>query len=442
MFPLQKYKNKKIAIYGMGKTGLSAAKTFQKMKVKVFCWDDNKNVRKKIEKLNFNVSKFWLNKNLINVILISPGIDINKCKIKKFLKKNTNKIITDLDLFFEFNKNATMISITGTNGKSTTCKILEKVLKTAKHKVKTVGNIGNPILYSKEYKKKYFFILEVSSYQLQYSKLFRSKHAAILNISSDHLERHKNINNYIKAKSKIFLAQKSSDYSYINYNNKYTKKIKNIFNSKKVKSNLILVKKSDNVNLLNKIDNKYFKSGGNIENLIFAYRIAKNLNINEKIIIKAINKFKGLPHRQEVVLAKKNLLCINDSKATSFDASLQSLLNYRNIYWIVGGLPKYKDNFYIKDVKKKILKAYIIGKHTSFFKKKISNYVPYIISKNIRNAINDVSRDIKSNKNLKSTILLSPAAASFDQFSNFENRGVYFKNLIVKKFKNRKNVYF
>jgi len=440
MFPLQKYKNKRIAVYGMGKTGLSAAETFKKMKVKIFCWDDNKNVRKKIEKLNFNVSKFWQDKNLIDVILISPGIDINKCKIKNFLKKNTNKIITDLDLFFEFNKSANIISITGTNGKSTTCKILEKILKIAKYKVKTVGNIGSPILYSKEYSKKYFFILEVSSYQLQYSKLFRSKHAAILNISSDHLERHKNINNYIKVKSKIFLAQKKNDYVYINHGNKHTKKIKNIFNFKKIKSNLTLIKKSEDINLLKKIDNEYFKSGGNIENLIFAYRIAKNLKINEKIIIKAVNKFKGLPHRQEVVFLKKNLLCINDSKATSFDASLQSLLNYKNIYWIVGGLPKLKDHFYIKDVKKNIHKAYIIGKHTSFFKKKINNYVPSIISTNIQNAINDVSKDIKLNNNLQSTILLSPAAASFDQFSNFESRGVYFKNLIIKKFKRQKNV--
>ena len=92
------------------------------------------------------MNKFWLNRNSIDVIVISPGIDINKCKIKNYLKKNSNKIITDLDLFFELNKDALIISITGTNGKSTTCKIIEKILKTARYNVKTVGNIGNPIL--------------------------------------------------------------------------------------------------------------------------------------------------------------------------------------------------------------------------------------------------------------------------------------------------------
>jgi len=230
---LKKYQNKNVAIYGMGKTGHSAAKAFKKLKAKVVCWDDNVNIRKEIIKLNYSIDKFWKNKDLIDIIVLSPGIDINNCKIKNFLRKNFNKIITDLDLFFELNKNSLIISITGTNGKSTTCKIIEKILKTAKYNVKTVGNIGNPILSIGKFKKNSIFILEVSSYQLQYSKLFRSKHAAVLNISPDHLERHKNIKNYTKIKSKIFFAQNSSDYSYINLKNKYSNVIKKLFFKKK-----------------------------------------------------------------------------------------------------------------------------------------------------------------------------------------------------------------
>ena len=275
----------------------------------------------------------------------------------------------------------------------------------------------------------------MSSYQLQYSRLFRSKHAAILNISPDHLERHKNIKNYAKIKSKIFLAQNSSDYSYINLTNKYSKLIKNIFKVKKLKSKLILINKSSSNILLKKINNKYFKSQGNIENLSFAYRIVKNLKISDKVIISALNKFKGLQHRQEIIFSSNKLLCINDSKATSFEASLQALSNYDKIYWIVGGLPKYQDHFNLESVKKKIVKAYIIGKNTSFFTKQIRNNIPYTISKSLHNAVNNIYKDLKLNKNIKNTILLSPAAASFDQFSNFEKRGIYFKNLITKKFK-------
>ena len=434
---LQKYQNKKIAIYGMGLTGLSAAKAFKKSKAKIFCWDDKKAIREKIQKMKFPINKFWLSKNLVDKIVISPGIDINKCKIKKYLINNSSKIITDLDLFFEINKNSLIISVTGTNGKSTTCKLIEKILKTAKYNVKTVGNIGSPILSLNRLRKNQVHIIEASSYQLQYSRLFRSKHAAILNISPDHLERHKNIKNYIKTKARIFFAQKNSDFSYINSENKYSRSIKKIFETKKLKPKLILVNKSNCNFLLKKITNKYFKSKGNIENLAFAYKIAKKLKINDQIIVKAINKFKGLPHRQEIILSNKKLLCINDSKATSFEASLQSLSSYNQIYWIVGGLPKHRDEFVLKNVKKKIIKAYIVGKNTNFFERQIKKDVICKISKNIKKAIDNIYQDIKLDQSSRKTILLSPAAASYDQFSNFENRGVYFKNLIIKKFKKK-----
>ena len=440
MINLRKYQNKKIAIYGMGLTGCSAARILKKLGARVFCWDDNAQVRKKIKNSNFLLNKFWLGKNWLDNIVISPGIDVNKCKIKSYLKKNLNKVITDIDLFFELNKNNLIISITGTNGKSTTCKIIEKILKTAKYNVKTLGNIGNPVLSLRKTKKKYVFILEVSSYQLQYSKLFRSKHAAILNISADHLERHKNIRNYTKIKSRIFFAQNSSDYSYINLTNKYAKSIINIFKSRNLKSKLIKIKKSNYNLLIKKVNNKYFRSRGNIENMIFAYKISKNLKISDKAIIKGLNEFRGLPHRQETVFSNRKLLCINDSKATSFDACIQSLLNYDQIYWIVGGLPKHQDHFYLKNVRKKIVKAYIIGKNIPFFRKQIKKNISFSISRNMRSAVNNIYNDLKLNKNSKKTILLSPAAASFDQFNNFESRGVYFKNLILKKFKKRLNV--
>jgi len=424
----------------MGLTGCSAVRALKKLGAQVLCWDDNIKVRKKIKSFNFPLNKFWLDKKLVDNIIISPGIDISKCKIKDYLNKNLNKIITDLDLFFDLNKDGLIISITGTNGKSTTCKIIEKILKIAKYKVKTVGNIGNPILSLNKTGKKYVFILEVSSYQLQYSKLFRSKHAAILNISADHLERHKNIRNYIKTKSRIFFAQNSSDYSYINLTNKYSKSIINIFKTKKLKSKLISINKYDCNLLLKKINNRYFKSIGNIENLKFAYKISKNFKISDLTIIKALNKFKGLPHRQEIIFSNKHLTCVNDSKATSFNACLQSLSIYNKIYWIVGGLPKHQDYFKLKNVSKKIIKAYIIGKNTSFFSKQIKNNIQYKISNSIKNAIQNIFEDIKITKNEKSTILLSPAAASFDQYTNFEDRGSHFKRLVIKKLKKISNV--
>ena len=242
---------------------------------------------------------------------------------------------------------------------------------------------------------------------------------------------------YASIKSKIFSGQKKSDFSYVNSRNKYSNFVKEIHKKNKIKSKLVMVKKKDYKNLSGPIKNKYFDSEGNIENLNFAYRIAKNLKIKNETIINAVNRFKSLPHRQEVFFSSKNLVCVNDSKATSFEASLQSLKNFNKIYWIVGGLPKKKNVFSLKSVKTKIVKAYIVGKKPLFFKNQIKNFLPYNISKTINNAVHDIYKDIDFNKKQKVTILLSPAAASYDQFSNFVKRGNYFKNLMLKKIKKK-----
>ena len=236
--------------------------------------------------------------------------------------------------------------------------------------------------------------------------------------------------NYTKIKSKIFSAQKKSDYSYIGSNNKYFKLISKKL---KIKSKLVKVDKNYCNFLLKKISNKYLDNEGNQENVSFAYKIAKSFKLKNSTIIKALRLFKGLPHRQEVVFSNKKNICINDSKATSFDASLQSLKNYNKIYWIVGGLSKYKDHFNLNEVSKKIIKAYIIGKETNFFSKQLKNKVPYKISHNLKNAVSNIYYDVNRNKQEYFTILFSPAAASYDQFNNFEDRGSYFKNLIKKK---------
>ena len=136
-----------------------------------------------------------------------------------------------------------------------------------------------------------------------------------------------------------------------------------------------------------------------------------------------------MAHRYEVFLKKKNYTFINDSKATSFQATKFALENTKNIFWIVGGLPKKNDKIKLKNLKKNIAKSYIIGRHTNFFKKQIKNDVDYKITKNLKNSIIQILKDIKIYKYKYNNILLSPASASFDQFINFEKRGEKFKEL-------------
>ena len=139
--------------------------------------------------------------------------------------------------------------------------------------------------------------------------------------------------------------------------------------------------------------------------------------------------FVGLPHRYETFLKKKQITFINDSKATSFKSTQSAITDLKNIYLILGGLPKKNDKINITKYKKNIKKCYLIGKHINFFKKEIQNELVYSVTKNLKRSVNEIFNDIRLKRNEKKFVLLSPAAASFDQYTNFEKRGNEFKEL-------------
>ena len=167
----------------------------------------------------------------------------------------------------------------------------------------------------------------------------------------------------------------------------------------------------------------------------FVHAISKTLKIADKSLINSLKSFKGLPHRHEIFYKKKNKVFINDSKATSFEASKFALKGNKNIFWIVGGFPKKGDKFYLKGIKKNIIKTYIIGKSMNFFKRFLNRKVNLKLCKTIDIAIFSIIKDTKNITTKKITILFSPASTSYDQFKNFEERGNYFKKLVFKKFK-------
>jgi len=413
--------NKKILIYGLGKSGLSVFKFLNKDN-KITTYDDKVKVDyKKIIKIKFDY------------IIISPGIDINKCTLSKFLKNNSKKIYTDLDIFYNNYKENNKITITGTNGKSTTAKILYEVLKDQKVDVRLIGNIGNPVLLEKKVTNKTVFVIEASSYQLEYSKLFKSNISLILNISLDHLERHKTINKYVSAKFKLLKNQSKKDLAILNTKNFY---IKRELESKKFLPKIIKIeKKIDNI-LLKKINNQYFNSDGNKENLKFIFEVAKKLKPQKDCLIKTLKKFKGLKYRQEIIFESDKLTIINDSKATTFSSSVSLLKSLNNVHWIVGGQAKKGDKLLLPKKNCKNIKAYIFGNNKKFFTSKLKKLMKYEYFLDLKSLVKKLSLEIKFDKNTThKTILFSPAAASFDDFKNFEKRGEYF-NQIIKKYIN------
>ena len=419
MFKTPKLKEHSFLVYGLGITGSSVINFFKEKKISNFkVYDDKrKNLFQSYRTKNLNKSL-----KQVDYIILSPGISLNK---NKNLKKYKKKIITDLDLFYLDRKKFKSIVVTGTNGKSTTCKLLDHVLKKNKFKCLLGGNIGKPLLSLKKVNNS-FVIIEASSFQLSHSKFICPDFALFLNFTNDHIDWHGSTNEYLNAKLKIFKNQNKKQYAFTN------KTLKIAFKKKNFKSKLIIPKLRDYKKIKYKIKNSYLASNINDENVSFVFELSKLININQKSFVKSIQSFKGLDHRFEIFMKKKNVTFINDSKATTYESAITAISGLKNIFWILGGLPKKGDKINLFNYKKKIIKCYLIGKNINFFKKQIEGKVSFSISKTLESAINQIIKDYKFYKKKKCLILLSPAAASFDQFKNFEARGNKFKKLCKK----------
>ena len=229
--------------------------------------------------------------------------------------------------------------------------------------------------------------------------------------------------NYINSKFKIFENQDKNQFAIVNRNFKY------LFKRKKFAAKLKVPNLKQYVKLKPKLKNNYLKLNMNDENLSFVYELTKLFKIRKRSFLNSLNTFVGLPHRYEIFMKRKNCIFINDSKATSFQSTKFALKNSKNIFWILGGMPKKNDKIILNGLKKNILRSYIIGKNMNFFKKQIRGKIKFYETGTIRKSILRIFSDIRTLKKKNSTILLSPSSASYDQYLNFEKRGEEFKRL-------------
>ena len=242
MLSLEQCSQKKFLVFGLGISGNATLSQLKKNKAFIECWDDNKKLREKF-KNNYRVNKNWFNCNY-DFIVLSPGINIYTHPKKFFFKENKDKIITDLDLFCSSITNQKVIMVTGTNGKSTMCKLIYELFKNSKKDVYIGGNFGTPVLDLPYKKKSAIFVLELSSYQLDYSSRLPSLVSILLNVSPDHLERHKTFNKYISAKLKIFKGLSKRGVGFLDLSNDKQSRILKILKQEKYNiRNVELIKK-------------------------------------------------------------------------------------------------------------------------------------------------------------------------------------------------------
>ena len=275
MLKTPKLKEHSFLVYGLGLSGSAVVKYLKKNNFSDFkVWDDKE---KKLFRKNRTKN---LKKTLkeVDYIILSPGVSLLK---NKNLRKFEKKIITDLDLFYSINENFKSIVITGTNGKSTTCKLLFHFLKKNKFKCSLGGNIGNPIFNLNKVNNSYV-IIEASSFQLSHSKFIKPDYAFFLNFKNDHLDWHGNMTNYLNAKTKIFKKQNKDQFALIN------KSLKKTFKKKKFKSKRIFPEIKRYKKIKFKINNDYLTSGINDENMGFVFTFAKLIKIGDNKFIMSI----------------------------------------------------------------------------------------------------------------------------------------------------------
>ncbi len=434
MIEISYYKNKNVGILGAGLSGLAAAKILYSSKANLYIFDDQKEKPNNINENNWKNYKFWPWKTL-NTIVVSPGIPINakhKHNAIQLAIKNKVKIINEIDLFFETRPKARIIGITGTNGKSTTVALLFHILTFNKIKCVVGGNYGFPACEITDPGKDGVIILELSSYQLDGAKKISLDLASITNITPDHLDYHQTFNKYKLSKLKIIYFLKKNGVFVLNVKNVL---LNDILNKRKYQSlNIIKIKDDEFLSYVN--DNDYLIGSHNRVNGSIAISIARYLNITNEKIKLAIRHFRGLPHRMEPLHISDRIKVINDSKSTNGESTAAALQSFENIYWIVGGQPKSDGIGESKNFLDKVVEVFLIGKSTNFFCNEISKVKQNLPIHDCFTLEKATLLALKNSaaSNLKSyVILLSPSAASFDQFQNFEHRGNKFRELVNKQ---------
>ena len=465
-------------VYGLGKSGISTIKSLAKnfKQHVIIGTDDNllslQNSELLALKNQFSNIDFLapdeINFNKDSKIIFSPGIPLYFPKAHKILEicqKTNAKLICDLELFYQQNHfENNFIGITGTNGKSTTTALIGFILNHLKISSEIAGNIGIPC-FELPIAKNFCYIFEASSFQLDLMNETKFNIANLTNITPDHLDRHGSMLNYIQSKKKIFANQNKSDFTIINLDDQISLDVYyDLKNDRNFQAQLIGIstrKISDHGvsiidgiihnNIFNDkfklpINSKYLKGEHNDQNIAFAFascfchlyqKSSNNFNgeLISKKIIEAIELFKGLRHRLQIVKEIDNLRFINDSKATNADSTLHALNAYDNIFWILGGRAKEGGISSLQPYFNKIIKAYLIGEASNDFAKILAeNNVKFEKCFDLKTAFSKSLADVKNYSLSQNNILLSPACASLDQFKNFEDRGDYFCKLVEDHF--------
>jgi len=437
-----------VAIFGLGRSGLAAARACLDGGATVMAWDDHASGRDAASDKNIPIVDLRdVDFSDIDRLVLSPGVPLTHPEPHWTVEKAHAAgvpIIGDTEIFIEaialMEPKPGLIAITGTNGKSTTTALVGHI---ASQNMPTQigGNIGVPVLELEPFESGGVYVIEFSSYQIDLTPSLKPDIAMCLNLSPDHLDRHGTMENYAHVKAKIFAQQDAGDCAIVGDDDDYcTGLALNITRPKRVtvsgyhQTKGVSVVKDRLFEGTQEIANlgvlKNLLGNHNAQNIAASFAAAKQLGIKDADIISSIKTFSGLAHRMEYLGSVGGVDIINDSKATNVDAASMALSCLDNVHWIVGGLAKEGGIDPLLEFASHIRRAYIIGSSMDVFSATLEGKVPYSQCGTMEEAVRLAAENAQSEA-AHSVILLSPAAASFDQYRNFELRGEDFRSHVA-----------
>lgn len=440
MIPVNTYQNQSVGVFGLGRSGIAAVHALAAGGAEVLAWDDNPEKTTSDDLFIQDLYRTDLSK--LSTLVVAPGVPLDHPLPAK-AKRSGCAIVGDIELFQLARAELPahqLVAVTGTNGKSTTTALLGHVLAMAQRPVAVGGNIGIPVLNLQPLPAGGIYVFEVSSFQLDLTSTLDADIAILLNLTADHLDRHGSLQAYMGAKAHLFEMQGEDQIAVISVDDDKCGAIAADLRQTVVPISVKEITESGvsvlDGTLWDGMDGtpeagsdlsrcRALRGSHNWQNAAAVFAAAHLLGVPADTITKAFESFPGLPHRLQPVVEAAGVLFVNDSKASNFDAASKALSAYDEIFWIVGGRLKGTPELNGLAVGlEHVRKAYLIGESAEILGSFLARKVPWENSQTIENAVETAARDAAASGG--GVVLLAPAAASFDQFENFERRGEAF----------------
>jgi UDP-N-acetylmuramoylalanine--D-glutamate ligase len=449
MIAVTAFRDKRVAVLGLARSGLVAAQALQHGGSRILAWDDAAPKREAAAAAGVPIVDLAAaDLGGVTALILSPGIPHTYPKphpVALRARAAGARIIGDIELLAVSCRQARYVGITGTNGKSTTTALIGHILQAAGRTVAVGGNLGIPVLALPPLGADGIYVLEMSSYQLELTESLTFDIAILLNVSPDHLDRHGGMTGYVAAKRRIFARQVKPQAAIVGIDDEIgrgmvlelaaTGEQRTIFISAEDRAIggvrveegwLIDDMTGDGLRLIELGTLARLPGKHNWQNIAAAYAACRCLDVTPKSIAAAIRSFPGLAHRQELVATIDGVRYVNDSKATNADATAKALACYDDIYWIAGGLAKQGGIASLAPFFPRIRHAFLIGKASDDFAETLAGKVDVNRCGELPQAVAAAHAAARTN----AVVLLSPACASFDQFADFEERGDHFRRLV------------